>query len=68
MSAPTELPADAESMKKLEKELSMEAKSEEKKIQSAFKDMHKHEKSEAKASKVRRYFLDSRPLLTFFSL
>ncbi|KAG2345150.1 hypothetical protein BDR05DRAFT_881197 [Suillus weaverae] len=51
MSAPTELSVDAESMKKLEKEFSMEAKSEEKKLQSAFKDMHKYEKSEAKASK-----------------
>ncbi|KAG2159019.1 uncharacterized protein EDB93DRAFT_1245580 [Suillus bovinus] len=51
MSAPTELPIDAESTKKLEKEFSMEAKSEEKKMQSAFKDMHKHEKLEAKACK-----------------
>lgn len=42
---------DPESMKKLEKEFSMEAKSEEKKLRSAFKDMHNHEKSEAKASK-----------------
>jgi len=59
MSAPTELPADPGSMKKLEKEFSMKAKSEEKTLQSAFKDMHKHEKSEAKASKVRRWLLDS---------
>jgi len=59
MSSPTELPVDPESMKKLEKEFSMEAKSEEKKLRSAFKDMHNHEKSEAKASKVRlrRQFL-----------
>ncbi|KAG2362011.1 hypothetical protein BDR07DRAFT_1407984 [Suillus spraguei] len=51
MSAPTELLANPESIKKLEKEFSMEAKSDEKKLQSAFKDVHKHEKSEAKASK-----------------
>ncbi|KAG1842208.1 hypothetical protein F4604DRAFT_304317 [Suillus subluteus] len=38
-------------MKKLEKEFSTETKSEEKKLQSAFKDVYKHEKSEAKASK-----------------
>jgi hypothetical protein len=53
MSSPTEIPIDPESMKKLEKEFSMEAKSEEKKLRSAFKDMHNHEKSETKASKVR---------------
>ncbi|KAG2148076.1 hypothetical protein DEU56DRAFT_784010 [Suillus clintonianus] len=51
MSAPTELHADPQSIKKLEKELSMEAKSEEKILQSAFKHMHKQEKLEAKTSK-----------------
>lgn len=46
MSAPTKLPVDPASTSK-------EGKAEEKKMQSTFKDMYKHEKSEAKASKVR---------------
>jgi len=55
MSAPTELPADPKSVKKLEKNISSVAKAEEKKMQSAFKDMHKQERLEAKASKARGF-------------
>jgi hypothetical protein len=53
MSAPAELPADPASIKKLEKDISKEGKTEEKSMQSILKDMNKQEKSEAKASKVR---------------
>jgi hypothetical protein len=53
MSAPAELPADPASIKKFEKDISKEGKTEEKKMQSILKDMNKQEKSEAKASKVR---------------
>ncbi|KAG1753686.1 uncharacterized protein EDB91DRAFT_1044124 [Suillus paluster] len=53
MSAPTEIPTDPESIKKLEKKISTEAKAEEKKLQSAFTTMHQQERSEAKASKAR---------------
>ncbi|KAJ8588760.1 hypothetical protein M405DRAFT_792550 [Rhizopogon salebrosus TDB-379] len=52
MSAPAELPAEPASIKKLEKDISKEGKTEEKKMQSILKDMNKQEKSEAKASKA----------------
>jgi hypothetical protein len=56
MSAPTELPTDPKSIKKLEKDISKERQNEEKIMQSTFRGMYKQEKSEAKASKVRAQF------------